>query len=143
VIGRWLPGFYSDILGRYNLSLLCILLTIISIFAVWLPFGPTVPGLVIFVVLFGFASGSNISLTPVCIGQLCGTEDYGRYYATCYTIVSLGCLTGIPIAGEILEKCGGDYWGLILWTGLCYVGSMGAFIVARGLGGGWGLKIVY
>ena len=34
--------------------------------------------------------GSNISLTPVCVGQLCDTEVFGRWYATCYTIVSIG-----------------------------------------------------
>lgn len=85
----------------------------------------------VFVVVFGFASGSNISLTPVCVGQLCETRDYGQYYATCYTIVSVGCLTGVPIAGEIIERDGGQYWGLIVFTGCCYVGAFGAFAIAR------------
>jgi predicted MFS family arabinose efflux permease len=143
VVGRWLPGFYSDIIGRFNTTLIFAMLTIISVFAIWLPAGSSTAGLVIFVLLFGFASGSNISLTPVCIGQLCETRDYGRYFTTCYTIVSLGCLTGIPIAGEILQKCGGEYWGLIVFTGCCYVGSLGAFVMARGLGGGWKLRAIY
>jgi MFS family permease len=143
VFGRWLPGFYSDIIGRYNTTLIFVILTIISVFVIWLPFGAHTAGLVVFVLLFGFASGSNISLTPVCIGQLCETEDYGRYYATCYSIVSLGCLTGIPIVGAILEMCGGNYWGLIVWTGTCYAGSFMAFAVARGLGGGWRLWLRY
>ena len=143
VFGRWLPGLYSDIIGRYNTTLIFTILTIVSVFAIWLPAGSSTAGLVIFVLLFGFASGSNISLTPVCIGQLCETRDYGRYYATCYTIVSLGCLTGIPIAGEILQICGGEYWGLIVFTGSCYVGALGAFVIARGLGGGWKLWAIY
>jgi MFS family permease len=143
VFGRWLPGFFSDILGRYNTLLVLTVLIIFSIFAIWLPFGGHTAGIVIFSLLFGFASGSNISLTPVCIGQLCETKDYGRYYATCYTIVSVGCLTGIPIAGAILEQCGGNYWGLIVWTGACYVGALVAFAVARGLGGGWKITTRY
>jgi MFS family permease len=143
VFGRWLPGFYSDIIGRYNTTLIFVILTIISVFVIWLPFGAHTAGLVVFVLLFGFASGSNISLTPVCIGQLCETKDYGRYYATCYSIVSLGCLTGIPIVGAILERCGGNYWGLIVWTGTCYAGSFMAFAVARGLGGGRRLWLRY
>ncbi|PSS23243.1 hypothetical protein M430DRAFT_97974 [Amorphotheca resinae ATCC 22711] len=143
VFGRWLPGFYSDIIGRYNTTLLFTILTIFSIFVIWLPFGAHTAGLVVFCLLFGFASGSNISLTPVCIGQLCETRDYGRYYATCYTIVSLGCLTGVPIAGAILERCGGSYWGLIVWTGACYVGALVALYVARGLAGGWKLWLWY
>jgi MFS family permease len=131
VLGRWLPGYYSDTLGRFNCVLVCILFTIISVFAIWLPFGGHTAGIVVFALLFGFASGSNISLTPVCVGQLCETRDYGRYYATCYTIVSLGCLTGVPIAGEIIQRCGGDYWGLIVFTGCCYVGAFGAIAIAR------------
>ncbi|KAL5326262.1 hypothetical protein ACEPPN_007400 [Leptodophora sp. 'Broadleaf-Isolate-01'] len=144
VFGRWLPGLYSDRIGRYNCSLLMIILTIVCVFGIWLPFGSNTAGLAIFAVIFGFASGSNISLTPVCVGQLCETKDYGRYYATCYTIVSIGCLTGVPIAGEILERCGGEYWGLIVFTGACYVGAFGAFYTARGFAaGGWGIWVKY
>ncbi|KAF8861246.1 MFS general substrate transporter [Acephala macrosclerotiorum] len=143
VFGRWLPGAYSDVIGRFNLILLTIVLTIVSVFAIWLPFGTTTPGIVVFAVLFGFSSGSNISLTPVCVGQLCRVEEYGRYYATCYTIVAFGCLTGVPIAGAIVEANGGAYWGLIVFTGACYVGSFVAFYVARGFGGGWKIWMKY
>lgn len=143
VFGRWLPGFYADIIGRYNTCTLVTILTIFSIFAVWLPFGGHTAGIVVFALIFGFSTGSNISLAPVSIGQLCDTKDYGRYYATCYMIVSLGCLTGIPIAGTILDACGGSYWGVIVWTGVCYVGSLIAFVVARGLGAGWGIRVNY
>lgn len=144
IFGRWLPGLYSDNIGRFNCSLLMIILTIICVFVIWLPFGSSTAGLVVFAVIFGFASGSNISLTPVCVGQLCETKDYGRYYATCYTIVSFGCLTGVPIAGEFLERCGGEYWGLIVFTGVCYVGAFVALYLARGLAaGGWGVWVKY
>ncbi|RFU35277.1 hypothetical protein B7463_g1073, partial [Scytalidium lignicola] len=143
VFGRWLPGYYADKIGRYNTAIIAVLFTIFLIFAIWLPFGDIKGALILFSLLYGFASGSNISLTPVCVGQLCDTQDYGRYYATCYTIVSLGCLTGIPIAGQILVADGGKYWGLILWTGLCYVGSVIAFGVVRVLKGGWGLTVKY
>ena len=89
------------------------------------------------------ASGSNISLTPVCVGQLCETEVFGRWYASLYTIVSFGCLTGIPIAGQILKSNGGSYEGLILFTGGCYALGVGFFIWARVSSVGWGLRRVY
>jgi MFS family permease len=143
VFGRWLPGYYADHIGRYNTAILSILLTIISCLCIWLPAGSSTAGLVIFALLFGFASGSNISLTPVCVGQLCDTKDYGRYYATCYTIVSIGCLTGIPIAGEILQRDGGGYAGFIVFTGACYVGGLVAFGAARVLGVGWRIGVKY
>ncbi len=64
-------------------------------------------------------------------------------YATCYTIVAFGCLTGVPIAGEIVQRCGSQYWGLILFTGTCYCGALGAFAVARRFAGGWDVWVKY
>lgn len=143
VFGRLLPGYYADRIGRYNTAIIFIALTVIAVFAIWLPAGGTTAGLVIFSLLFGFASGSNISLTPVCIGQLCATQNYGRYYATCYTVVSLSCLTGLPLVGAIVAVDGGQYWGLILFVGFCYVGSVASFTAARGMAAGWSLKVKY
>ena len=88
--GRWGPGFIADRMGRFNTMIITIVLCIIFGLAVWLPAKGNVAALVIFALGFGFASGSNISLTPVCVGQLCDTEEYGKYYATAYSVVSFG-----------------------------------------------------
>ncbi|KAK9800467.1 putative Major facilitator superfamily (MFS) profile domain-containing protein [Seiridium cardinale] len=106
VFGRLLPGYWADIMGPFNSNMFSVLITMIATFAVWLPAGHTLPGIVIFAILFGFGTGSNISITPVCVGKLCHTQHYGRYYATCYTIVSFACLIGIPIGGSIVTACG-------------------------------------
>lgn len=29
-----------------------------------------------------------MSLTPVCVGQICKTEEFGRWFGTCYSLVS-------------------------------------------------------
>ncbi|KAF2664993.1 MFS general substrate transporter [Microthyrium microscopicum] len=136
--GRCLPGIMADKLGRFNSMIIMLSLCMATTLGLWLPdailpssSAAVKPLAVAYAALFGFASGSNISLTPVCIGQLCETEEYGRYYATCYTVVALGSLTGIPIAGALLEAAGGRYWGMALFTGLCYVVSFLAFIWAR------------
>lgn len=88
--GRWIPGFVADSLGRYNTLIATVALCLVCNACLWLPAGDSVPVMVVYSVIFGFASGSNISLTPVCISQLCKIENYGRYYATSYTIVSFG-----------------------------------------------------
>jgi MFS family permease len=98
---------------------------------------------IVYALLFGFASGSNISLTPVCVGQLCATEEYGRYYATCYTLVAFGTLTGIPIAGVLLQVCGGGYLGVVIFTGACYVLSLIMMVAARVVKVGWKVKTIY
>jgi MFS family permease len=135
--GRYLPGLVADRLGYFNAMVSTIFLCFLSVLALWLPAGGSVPVIVVFALVFGFASGTGISLTPVCVGKLCRIENYGRYYATCYTLVSFGSMTGIPIAGQLVSACGGRYWGLIVFTGCSYGASLGAFVLARGLGGGW------
>lgn len=94
--GRWLPGYVADRLGRFNTMILTVAMCLLTTLALWLPARNSVPLMCIYAVLFGFASGSNISLTPVCVGQLCRTESYGRYYATCYTVVSFGYVNPPP-----------------------------------------------
>ena len=141
--GRWIPGYLADRIGRFNTMIIMMTLCLLALLvfyvpATFQPFG-RVSLAVLFAVLFGFASGSNISLTPVCVGQLCQTEEYGRYYATCYTIVSIGCLTGIPIAGAILSRDGGTYGGLIAFTAACYAAGTACFTVVKFRMGGWKL----
>lgn len=151
-VGRWAPGYFADRLGRFNTMIAALALCVVTTLALWLSasvisapssssYDPTtIRALVIvYALVFGVASGSNISLTPVCVGQLCETHEYGRYYATCYTLVSFGTLTGIPIAGALLKAVpAGAYWGVVLFTGACYVVALAAFVAARGVRIGWG-----
>ncbi|KIV95862.1 hypothetical protein PV10_03466 [Exophiala mesophila] len=141
--GRWLPGLFADHLGRFNCMVATIFLCLLSSAALWLPANNSVALIIIYALVFGFASGSGISLTPVCVGQLCKVENYGRYYATCYTIVSFSCLTGIPIAGQLVTATGGEYWALIVFTSVSYAIATAFFVAARVAGAGWGLKVIY
>lgn len=137
VFGRFLPGYWADKIGCFNANILSVFITIIACLGVWLRAGHTLPGIVMFAILFGFGTGSNISITPVCVGSLCHTQHYGRYYATCYTIVSFACLIGIPIGGSMVTACNGSYWGLIVFTGLTEVLSLISFEIAKGVSVGW------
>lgn len=113
VLGRLLPGYWADYIGPFNSNMVCLFISIIACLAIWLPAGHTLPGLFMFAILFGFGSGSNIALTPVCVGQLCRTEQYGRYYATCVRIFlsfltpsgcSLAPASKVPVAAACLES---------------------------------------
>lgn len=138
-LGRLLAGPWADRFGPFNVNILAVILSIVSCLGVWLPFGSTPQGIVVFAVLFGFSSGSNISIGPVCVGRLCRTEHYGKYYATAYASVSLACLIGIPVAGQIVMVDGGGYRGLIVFTGVVYAGSLGALWAAKVSCVGWRL----
>ncbi|KAK1452672.1 riboflavin transporter MCH5 [Colletotrichum cuscutae] len=137
VAGRILAGWFGDFAGPFNSNILALVLSIVACLAVWLPAGSSMAGIVVFVVLFGFASGNNISISPVCIGKLCKTESYGRYYATAYTAASFACLFDVPVAGQIISAQNGEYWGLILFTGLVYVLSLVALMGAKVARVGW------
>ncbi|ORX98769.1 major facilitator superfamily domain-containing protein [Clohesyomyces aquaticus] len=106
-VGRILPGYLADKIGRFNTLLLMIIFTLLWMLVLWLPFGHTsLPTLYCFTALFGFGTGSWMALTPACIGQLCRAEEFGRYYGTLYFIASLATLVCIPISGELVEVVG-------------------------------------
>ncbi|KAJ4366305.1 hypothetical protein N0V83_007941 [Neocucurbitaria cava] len=153
-IGRWIPGFLADKLGRFNSMIAALAICSATTLTFWLPASLLYPTTaaeataikalsIAYAVIFGIASGSNISLTPVCVGQLCDTNEYGRYYATCYTVVSFSTLTGIPIAGSLIQTCGGRYWGVVIWTAICYIVGSGCFIWSRALQVGWKLGVKF
>lgn len=140
VFGRWLPGYIADRIGRFNTMIVTVFMCLASTFAFWLPAGNSIGLIVTYCVIFGFASGSNISLTPICVGQLCDTSVYGRYYATSYTVVSFGTLTGIPIGGALISAAGGKYWSIIVFTGCSYVASLSCLVYVRIRKAGWSLR---
>ncbi|CAG9976146.1 unnamed protein product, partial [Clonostachys byssicola] len=80
---------------------------------------------------FGIGSGSGISLLPVCIGQLCETENYGKTFTAVYSVGSIGSLIGVPLGGQILEAAKGDYMGLIIFSGAAYVVAFGSLTAVR------------
>ena len=141
--GRFLPGLIADHLGRFNVMVMTSFICAILTLALWLKSGGNLAAIICYVVFYGFWSGAAISLTPVCISQVCETEDYGKRNGTTFTIVSIGTLTSIPIAGEIQLRDGGEFGGLIIFGGVMYLVAAIAFGIARGIGGGWSLKTVF
>ncbi|KFA80335.1 hypothetical protein S40288_09607 [Stachybotrys chartarum IBT 40288] len=132
VIGRVFAGAVSDQLGSYNTMIISLFFCAVSVLCFWLPDivtddVPNIGLLLSFVILFGCVSGSNTSLFPVCVGQLCEVQEYGRYYATTYTVVSFGVLISIPIAGALFDNVEAQgkrqFWGVAVFTGLCYVAA--------------------
>lgn len=141
--GRALPGYVADRFGVFNV--MCITATTCATFilALWLTTSYGNEATIIsFTVLFGFWSGAAISLTPVCVGEVCRTEDYGKRNGTTFSLSSIGALIGIPLAGAILQSEDGGYHGLIVLSGAAYAAAAGMFGLARAFKGGWKLKVV-
>lgn len=144
VFGRGLSGWLADRWGRFRVMVLtsaaCTLISLLWLFA-----DGSKARIVAFALTFGFSSGSIIGVTPVCVAQICRTEDYGKRYGTTYFIVSFGTLVGIPLAGAILETGGGgpNYAGLILFSGAVFGAGLVCFVVAYGMAVKWNFGVKF
>jgi len=101
-LGRILPGFAADKLGRFNIMILCSTVCSMLCFSMWLNMGSNLGVMFTFAILYGFFSGPAYSLTPVCVAQLCRPGVYPRRYGTAYGIFSLATLVGVPLSGLVL-----------------------------------------
>jgi MFS family permease len=105
LVGRVVPGFLADLVGRFNILLSLVIVTLLVMATVWIPVGSRNESTLYAVVaIFGFGSGGWISLAPVCAGQLCRTEEYGRFYSTLYSVAAFGALLTVPIGGQLLQS---------------------------------------
>lgn len=144
VVGRFLPGFLSDRLGRFNVIIVTISLCCATVLGLWLPAGGSQSLTISFAVLFGFASGSNLGLVPVCLGQLCDPREFARYMTTANFLASFGTLTSPPIGGALLGVEGDKGWmALILFSGLSYGIAFVCYLSARVLAVGWKVRKIY
>jgi MFS family permease len=139
--GRIIPGILSDYMGRFNVLILSVGLCAVTVFGLWLPAGDSKPILTAFAVLLGFASGSNVGLVPVCVGQLCDTRDYGRFLSIAMISASFGTLTSIPVGGALLGN--GGWVALILFSSFSYLACLFLCASVRVLSTGWQLRAVF
>lgn len=145
VVGRVLPGFLADKFGRFNLVIVTIALCVVTLLALWLPAGRSQPLLIAYSVTFGFASGSNLGLVPVCLGQLCDSRQYGRYFSTAMMVASFGTLSSVPIGGALLDVGTGEtgWMAVILFAGVSYAIALACYMTARVLAVGWDPRTIF
>jgi len=147
VLGRLLPAYAADRYGRFNTMVVTTAISAILTVSLWLRSGSNQAAIISYTVLFGFWSGSAISMSPVCIAQISKTEDFGKRYGTAYAFIGIGVLVSLPIAGQVLKAQTHDgkeeYWGLIVFCGVAYGLSTALFALARGFLTGWKFKKVF
>lgn len=103
ILGRYIPGILADkLIGSFNVAIITVWICVILNLVIWLPFGKNLSVLYVYASLYGFCSGSILSLSPVCCGQISRTDEFGKRYSTCYLIVSISLLASIPIGGAIV-----------------------------------------
>ncbi|PYH94560.1 MFS general substrate transporter, partial [Aspergillus ellipticus CBS 707.79] len=130
VFGRIIPPQLADMLGHFNVLTVCCFGTGASMLCLWLPFNyhPSHAGIIVFSAVYGFVSGSVVSLLMPCVAKVGDLQTLGQRFGTFQLVMSLACLTGLPIMGAILQKQNyTDYSGLQLFGACC--GLLGATLV--------------
>ncbi|KAJ7604834.1 major facilitator superfamily domain-containing protein [Mycena polygramma] len=106
--GRILPNFVADRVGPYNMLIPCLAISSALTFSI---FGlKNCAGILIFAVLYGFWSGSYVSLIPTLIVQFASHGgEHGTRMGVAFSLVSVSMLIGTPISGALLHSSTGDY----------------------------------
>ncbi|KFY08904.1 hypothetical protein V492_05802 [Pseudogymnoascus sp. VKM F-4246] len=96
--GRFLPSWFSDKVGRFNMLLTMAVFTLASMLFIWLPLGlNSLVALYIFVFLYGFGTGSFVSLSMACVGQICRGNDFARWVGAMDSAVSIAYELSYPL----------------------------------------------
>ncbi|EJF64705.1 monocarboxylate transporter [Dichomitus squalens] len=93
-------GILADRVGRQNTMVLSIILTAVSVFALW--YDSDRSRFTAFVVLYGILSGGYNALLPSTISELYGVQNYSSVNGVLQLVRGLGVMFGAPIAGVIL-----------------------------------------
>lgn len=133
--GRVLPNLLADTTGPFNI--LIPLTAIASVLCLaWIGIH-NAAGLVVFAVLYGFFSGTFLSLPPTTVAFL--TKDMsqiGTRTGTYTAVAAFGVLIGTPICGAILSRTR-SFIGLQVFGGCCIFAAAVFVALARVAKVGW------
>ncbi|KAJ7062642.1 major facilitator superfamily domain-containing protein [Mycena amicta] len=123
-LGRLGCGFASDRVGPVNILLLSLLLTALSMLAIW-PVSTSLKPLIAFAVVNGVANGGFFSTMPTVVGAVFGPARVSVAMGMIVTGWVGGYLMGAPIAGYLLNAYGGADSTLSAYhPAMFYAGSM-------------------
>lgn len=100
-VGRTLPSFLADKIGRLNMLIFCVFLTGFSQYAFWIP-ARGEGMLITFAILWGIGSGSFTALMSPTICQLFGIEDNQSRLSFFFLLSTFGSVLGPYIFGSFL-----------------------------------------
>lgn len=98
IVGRIVPPYIGDKIGRLNIIIPAVILTGVLQFALWYP--SKGEGLVVsFAVIWGIASGSFIAVFPASIGQLFGIKHFSSRLTVMFLLSAPATLVGPSVTG--------------------------------------------
>jgi MFS family permease len=120
-VGRIVPNYVADKTGPLNMIVPCALVSAILAYC-WVAV-ENKGGMIVFCILYGFFTGSFVSLPPTTIVTLSPRlEIVGTRMGMVFSVCGLGLLIGSPVAGAILGS-GDDFLALQLFCACAIVVS--------------------
>lgn len=113
--------------------------TAIFVLALWIPAGSNA-ALIMFAILFGFTSGTIVSMAPPIVAQVSDMRQIGIQTGTVFTFVGIAVLAGNPIAGALIVADNGSYHKCQIFAGCMMTGGTVVFVSARANLAGWSLR---
>lgn len=105
LFGRLIPGYLADHLGRLNMY--CAAGIITGIMAICWQEASGNAGIIVFAAIYGFFSGSIVSLQTTCIATVPrNPQDIGTYLGMGMFISSFATLAGPPLNGLLVSNYG-------------------------------------
>ena len=90
-----------------------------------------------FCVIYGFFAAGIQSLFPAaCASLTSDLSKMGVRTGMCFTVVSIACLTGPPIAGALIQKDQGGFLFAQVFGGSAFIGGSLTLVAARIAKGG-------
>lgn len=130
-LGRIVPNFAADYVGTLNMqTTFAFAAAILSLSLITIR---NVQGILAFCVLYGFFTGTFVSLPAPTVASLSKTvASLGARMSMAFMAAGLGSLVGSPIAGAILSANDGKNWNMLqVWSGALLVLSALFMLCAR------------
>ncbi|KAF2137398.1 uncharacterized protein K452DRAFT_341141 [Aplosporella prunicola CBS 121167] len=121
-LGRIVPGVLADRYGRLNMFAGGTLATAIVVFC--LDEVRSTAALIVYAVVFGFASGTIVSGASAAFAACpADVRDVGTYMGMGMAVSALGGLIGPPVCGALVQRYGGFLEVAVFSGAMCFCGG--------------------
>lgn len=169
MIGRTVPSWAADFVGRYNISIAFSFMSSFVVWAFWIPLHNSNAGVITFAVFYGIFSGAVIALTPALVAQIryvveayrvspeqqhvscvfaslticySDVDEIGMRTGTLYGLLGLVTLSSTLSAGGIVDATHGEFLGLKIFCGASIAVGLFFLTWARVSLAGWKPKAI-
>ncbi|KAJ7232821.1 major facilitator superfamily domain-containing protein [Mycena rebaudengoi] len=131
IVGRIVPSFVADHVGRFNVISVSTACSGILSLALWYT-STAEPNLIAFAAVYGLASGPFFSLLAACVAQISPIEEVGARMGMVFMFMSTGALAGTPLGGLFIRDITiPNFRHLALFSGLVALVGSAFFCAAR------------